>query len=67
MLEVSGINFDRQLLRVDGLSRQRQEECRMNLENLRAQTMFLQERAEPVLLEHYGETPSWYQVYHKYV
>ena len=67
ILEVSGINFDRQLLRVDGLSPQSQEECRMNLENLRAQTMFLQERAEPVLLEHYGETPSWYQVYHKYV
>ena len=39
----------------------------MNLENLRTQTMFLQERAESVLLEYYGETPGWYQVYHKYV
>ena len=67
ILEVSGINFNRQLLRVDGLSPQSQEECRMNLENLRTQTMFLQERAESVLLEYYGETPGWYQVYHKYV
>lgn len=66
ILEVSGINFCRQLLRVDGLSPQSQEECRMNLENLRVQTLFLAERAEALLLEEYGETPEWYECYHKY-
>lgn len=66
ILEVSGINFRRQLLRVDGLSPQSQEECRRNLENLSIQTMFLAERAETLLLEEYGETPRWYGCYHKY-
>lgn len=66
ILEVSGINFSRQLLQVDGLSPQSQEECRMNLENLRMQTMFLVEQAETIFLEEYGETPGWYECYHKY-
>ena len=38
----------------------------MNLENLRVQTLFLAERAEALLLEEYGETPEWYECYHKY-
>lgn len=66
ILEVSGINFRRTLLRIDGLTPQSQEECRMNLVNFKTQIMRLIEVTDPLFLKQYGETPQWFTQYRKY-